>query len=255
MNDCVNYISGGLLGDFICQLYICYENFLSTGKKANLYISDIGDNFRFGKNKAYDDLKDIIKSQKYINVFEIYTNQKIDINLSSWRHNLNNDKSFREIFSRNFNVSWGKEKWLCCNKNKLYTNKILVHCSRGHGSMKWSMRLDFLKNPNAQLFCLSSNEYLSFSQITGYKGEYILFKNLTELTEALEACAGFIGPPSAPLCFALSQGIISLAIIEKNADYNFLADKLTLTYYYYINDKENNISINDFFNLNTNIIN
>ena len=49
------YYSSGRLGDFIYQLSVINENFLTTGKKGILYISDKPEAFAHGLQKAYED--------------------------------------------------------------------------------------------------------------------------------------------------------------------------------------------------------
>ena len=66
---------------------IC-ENFYKTGKKGELFITnltDINDRFLFGIEYTYNDTYDIFYSQKYIKTYKIYNNETVDIDLSSWR--------------------------------------------------------------------------------------------------------------------------------------------------------------------------
>jgi hypothetical protein len=100
------YISGGLLGDFIHQLSIINEVYIKTKKKGVLYIANIGDTFRNGLDKTYNDLYEIVILQEYIEDFKIYNNEKYDIDLSIWRsypardniYNIFNAKLDKKIF-------------------------------------------------------------------------------------------------------------------------------------------------------------
>ena len=53
--ETISYLSGGLLGDFIFQLSVILENYIATGKKGILYISNKGEEFRFGLENTYID--------------------------------------------------------------------------------------------------------------------------------------------------------------------------------------------------------
>jgi hypothetical protein len=67
--DPIQYICGGLLGDFIQSLSIPYEKFKRTGRRANIYLADGfgGDNFRFGLQNTYNDILHVfLFIQKYI---------------------------------------------------------------------------------------------------------------------------------------------------------------------------------------------
>ena len=59
----ITYVSGGLLGDFINQLSIIQETYKKTGRKGFLFVSDLGEKFRFGLQKVYDDTKEFIKAK------------------------------------------------------------------------------------------------------------------------------------------------------------------------------------------------
>ena len=80
------YISGGLLGDFVHQLSTINENFLRSGRKGILYMANIGDAFRFGLSRTYEDMVPIVSKQIYIKTYAIYNNERYDVNLSDWRH-------------------------------------------------------------------------------------------------------------------------------------------------------------------------
>jgi hypothetical protein len=78
----IAYLAGGMLGDFIYSLSIIKEKYIQTGKKGILYISEKGDHFRNGLINTYNDTYDIIVKQDYIEKYEIYNNQPINIDLT-----------------------------------------------------------------------------------------------------------------------------------------------------------------------------
>ena len=44
-----------------------------------------GEKFRYGLQKTYKDLKNIMFAQKYVNNFKVYTDEEIDIDMTTWR--------------------------------------------------------------------------------------------------------------------------------------------------------------------------
>src|SRR4029078_3159815 len=123
----INYISGGLLGDHIHQLSVIREKFYQTGRKGNLYISNIGDPFRFGVERAYKDTYELISQQKYINKYEIYNNQfgipqkehSSYINLCTWRKNKDVVKvNIHYVYKLEYGVEWGSKVWLTLPKDE-----------------------------------------------------------------------------------------------------------------------------------------
>ena len=87
MNGTINYVSGGKLGDFIHALMVVKQNYIKYGKKGNVYLASggfDGDGFSYGAKKVLLDTKDLILSQDYINTYDVYNNQRIDINLNKW---------------------------------------------------------------------------------------------------------------------------------------------------------------------------
>ena len=140
--ECISYLSGGLLGDFIYQLSIILENYINTGKKGILYISNKGEPFRFGLENTYNDTYKIIKNLNYISNYLIYNNEIIDIDLTKWRNNKDVDyKNWHIKFSKTFNINWGKHPWLTSPTNKEWQNKVIINTT----DYRWPCHLNFQK--------------------------------------------------------------------------------------------------------------
>ena len=124
----ITYISGGLLGDFFHQLSIINENYIKTNKKGILYIANIGDTFRNGLQKTYDDLCEIVFLQEYIEDFKIYNGEIYDINLSFWRNYVSGNTRICNVIKNIYDVEWGIHKWV---NNipvlKEWENKIIIN--------------------------------------------------------------------------------------------------------------------------------
>jgi hypothetical protein len=66
------YIASGKLGDFILQLSIINEKYISSGRKGILYINDIMEPFQYSVDKTYKDIYSLIIKQNYIQQFKIW---------------------------------------------------------------------------------------------------------------------------------------------------------------------------------------
>jgi hypothetical protein len=215
-NNTINYISGGRLGDFIFQLSVIHANYLKTGKKGILYLADIGDKFVKGLETAYDDTKEFILSQEYIEEYRIYNGEKYDINLSSWRDTVFiKEQNWIELFRNVFNINFGTTKWINnISINSEFQNKIIIGYSLQRDNTHINLT-DFLNKydkSKLHFICLDENEYLSFKNKTGLNIPYTFCKNLMELFISINSCELFIGNFSAPLCVALSQNIKCIGI-------------------------------------------
>ena len=197
----VIYISGGLLGDFFHQLSIINENYIKTNKKGILYIADIGDTFRSGLKKTYDDLCEIVFLQEYIADFKIYNGEKYDINLSFWRHSYSNNTRICHLFKNIYDVEWGKHKWI---NNipilKEWENKTIINTT--HYRFPNEPFFEKLKDLDLTNFVYVSNlknEYDYFVNKTNIQINYYSPKSLMELCIIINSCEKFIGALSAPL--------------------------------------------------------
>lgn len=201
------YISGGLLGDFFHQLSIINEIYIKTNKKGVLYISNIGDTFRGGLEKTYNDLYEIIILQDYIEDFKIYNNEKYDINLSIWRNHFNSrDKNLYNIIKNVYNIDWGKHKWLYnIPKIKEWENKTIINTTQYR--FPDESFFEPLKNLDLSNFVYVSifkSEYEYFVNKTNMKINYYSPKSLMELCIILNSCEQVCGSLSAPLSIATS---------------------------------------------------
>ena len=125
----IKYISGGKFGDFLNQLSVICENYYETGQKGELYIDNIGDIFPNGLINTYNDTYNTIISQNFIEKYEIYNNENIDVNLSSWRNNIDGSLKYNwfQIYQNNYNIEWAKHKWLSSLIDNKWKNKIIIN--------------------------------------------------------------------------------------------------------------------------------
>ena len=216
------YISGGLMGDFVHQLSVINEKFLHTGRKGILYIASVGDNFRLGLSRAYDDTYKLISEQIYIKKYNIYNNEKYDINLSEWRNSsLLYKTSWDNIFLNTYNINWGINKWINVPVDNKWCDTILISTT----SYRNPYNIDFVQ------ICANYGKSIKFISLN--IDEYNLFKNnfnihniesynptsIYDLCVAINSCKLFIGNFSSPLAFAYGmhkKSIVGLHIGDQS---------------------------------------
>ena len=218
VNEYLIYLSGGLLGDFIFQLSVINENYIETGKKGILYISNKGETFRNGLENTYKETYNLIKNLDYIKDYLIYNNEDIDIDLTIWRKN--KDVEYENWFikySNTYKINWGKNKWLTCSTNNKWKEKKLINTT----SYRWPCNIDFNKifdlYSNDLIFIsFDINQYNFFKEKTGLEIENYILSNIDELCIIINSCQLIIGSQSSPLAiaFALKKEVIICECLE-----------------------------------------
>ena len=237
----INYISGGLLGDFIHQLSVCNENFLKNWKKSNFYITDNNlEKFSLGAETAYKDLYDIVKKQIFINEFNVYKEENCQINLSIWRHSsLLFRTSWYSIFNTTYNIDWAKNKWINMEPNTEYKDYTLLNVS-----ITRYVNLDYNLLNKVIFICFNKKEYDLFSQYSGTSFPFYIVKDVMDMFKCISGCYCFIGNLSSPLAFAISMHKYCIGLIGNNDDTIHMKDLQIPNYYYYQN--ENSFTKNIF---------
>jgi GR25 family glycosyltransferase involved in LPS biosynthesis/tetratricopeptide (TPR) repeat protein len=216
----IRYVSGGRLGDFIHQLSVIQENYIKTGKKGILYISNTGDHFALGLERAYADIKSLILSQEYIYEFKIHNGEQCDINLSDWRYNkLIFHTHWHNLFKSQYDVEWGTHPWLAANNTKPEFNEtILFHCSLN----RFPETIDFLKLfeqygiQNIKFITQDPLEHMKFLDRTGIELDVYNPTSLEDFVDTVGSCKLFIGCLSSPLTYALALHKESIILLPNN---------------------------------------
>ena len=220
----ISYISGGRLGDFIFQLSVIHANYIKTGKKGILYIANIGDKFVRGVETAYNDIKELIISQEYIEDFKIYNGEQYDINLSTWRDTVfNNNYNWIELYRTTFNINFGITKWIdSISINPELQDKILINFSLQRENTHINIHELLNKYDSSKLcfICLNEDEYNNFRDKTLTNIPFIYCKDILELCISINSCELFIGNFSAPLCVALAQHKKCIGIAPTDPKHN-----------------------------------
>ena len=205
----INFMSGGLCGDFIHQMSVVKNICKIYGDKADLYISDCGDSWKFGKIQAYKDLYGIVISQDYINDFR-YLEKEFEgdcIDLNDWRKTVATthaetgryNKCWSELLSEEYAYRIPDEyKWMKPSINKVQI-ELLIHRSkhRHNDSFNWIKVLDGRK---AVFITTDITEWEQFH----YKefAELKIVSTITEVANNIAACGQFIGNQSAMFAIA-----------------------------------------------------
>jgi FkbM family methyltransferase len=215
----ITYNIGGRLGDFIHSLYIVQDNFLQTGKKGLIYMSTEGDDFNHGLTNTYNEIYQLIKAQPYIYDLQIYNNDKYEINLNSWRNNINGNRTFLQVYNNNYNIDhWGSKKWVYFENiivnTKMhylnqYKNAILINTT----SVRYPIEdINAYIDDNTYFISFDDSEYSYFLTKTNKKILHIKMSNIYELCYLLSICKLFIGSFSMPLSLAYAMKIKYIAL-------------------------------------------
>lgn len=201
----INYISGGLLGDFIHQLSVIKENYLLSGRKGILYISDqVGEPFSNGLENTYKDLYNVISRQEYVKEFKIYNGEKFDINLSSWReHQCLYRDIFYNIFKDMYKTDWASHPWLSnIKKDDKWSDKVLIHSGNRFFRTLNIEKLLLMFGDKLIFISFNENDYLKFLNKTNIFLQFHKVNSFEELCIAINSCKLFIGGLSSPLTIA-----------------------------------------------------
>lgn len=234
--DNINFVGGGMMGDFLQQLYAVKSICEQRGVKANLYISkDYGDVFTLGVDKAYQDLLELMLHQSYITSFQTSSEPADEsfINLSSWREAAATDFAttgayntcWSEMLSKQFNFPIPTEyKWLnAINRNPETEGRVLVHRSKHRwGGFRWE---EVLNKIGEEVIFITSNpkEIDIFPVKTNVK--LLVVNTIAEMASALASCRYFIGNQSAPFSLASALDIPRMVELESGV-WKFYKDEI-----------------------------
>ena len=219
----INYIGAGKFGDFLQSLSVANEKFYMTGRKANVYIHEGNYNNemyeQFSTNgimNTYNDTYEVIISQKYINSYNIYKNEKIEIDLFlGWRTNTNMFKrNWYHIFSNAYNIEWGKTEWLSVHKNETFQDKVLINIVPYRNSINIDFNYIYSKFGDSLLFISPSEQhYLDFKTKTGININFYHTKTFTELCVAISSCKLLIASLSGILTIGHALNVPRMIVL------------------------------------------
>jgi len=209
-NECITYLAGGRLGDFIYQLSVINEKYIKTNKKGILYICEKGDIFTEGLFYTYSDTFELIMKQPYIKEYKIYRGETYDIDLTLWRNEIYGPQNIYEIFNSVYDLTtFGKNKWFFLDDNSVYKNETFKNTifintkeKRFYNDLDYDFLYENYGDNLVYLSCGNSNEYDAFTLKTKIKIKNYITNSFEELCIAINSCLIFVGGLTMPLTIA-----------------------------------------------------
>lgn len=226
MNNTISYLQGGKLGDFIHSLCVCKHNWELTGKKADLYISNVGDNFEKEMEFTYKELKPILEKQNWLNSFQIYTGQEINYSLNSFRSSpIIYTTNWIEIYFKTFlNIDNPPREysWIELDKDENLKDVVLVNRNMKPMSENLTKFYDdlLLQHDKCAFICFDNNQYENFELKD--KCPILKVDNLYDYFVKINSCKLLISNQSGPAAWATAMNvprIVELYIQVDNMHY------------------------------------
>lgn len=246
----MNFVSGGMMGDFIHSLFALKNICERMGIKAKLYLINDGDIWRFGIDKAYQDLAKLVESQPYIESFGIipqgFNEQYVDMN--SWRKMVGEthartgsyNKCWTEVLSEHYGFDIPAEnKWVHVDAvDPVTQGKLVIHRSyhRQNAAFPWN---SVLNEEQGDILFVTSN-ILDWERF-GFKRDNVklhLVSTIWDMAVALNSSKMFVGNQSTP--FALASALEIPRFVELDHDPSkFYMDeiKYSKNISWFLNDK------------------
>ena len=230
MKETKSYLQGGKLGDFIHSLVVCKFNWDFFGYKADLYISNVGEQFEKGMEFTYNDLKPILEKQEWLNSFSIHNGEPIDVNLSRFRQSrFLYTTNWLEIYFKEFldDITPPKEfAWIEMDKDETLSDTLLINRSMKPMSEQVTGIYQSVLNQfeKKAFICFDEEQYNNFTLKD--QCELIKVNSLEEFFIKINGSKLFIGNQSGPMAWATSmnasRGIELLATID---NVHYIKDK------------------------------
>ena len=230
MKDTKSYLQEGKLGDFIHSLVVCKFNWEFFGYKADLYISNNAGHFEKGLEFTYNDLKPILEKQEWLNSFNIYNGEIIDVNLTRFRQS-------RFLYTTNWIEIYFKEffddmmppseySWIELEKDETLSDTLVINRSMKPMSEKTKgVYQGVLNEFEKKVFiCFDESQYQTFPLKD--QCEMLKVNSLYEFFAKINGSKLFIGNQSGPMSWAtamnIRRGIELLATID---NVHYIKDK------------------------------
>jgi hypothetical protein len=211
MKDTKSYLQEGKLGDFIHSLVVCKFNWEFFGYKADLYISNDAGHFEKGLEFTYNDLKPILEKQEWLNSFNIYNGEIIDVNLTRFRQS-------RFLYTTNWIEIYFKEffddmmppneySWIELEKDETLSDTLVINRSMKPMSEKTKgVYQGVLNEFEKKVFiCFDESQYQTFPLKD--QCEMLKVNSLYEFFAKINGSKLFIGNQSGPMSWATAMNI------------------------------------------------
>jgi len=236
------YLFGGRLGDLIHGLIIPKYIYDTTGERAHILMSEIGDKFTAGMEKTYNGLIPIMQMQDFIESFRIFNGETLDYTMFMFRMYPRIEADcWTDIYFNSFLPAVRPVKnysWLIWEKpgedgSLLVSRKFILDASTAR-------YLEIIKGwPGPVNFMAADKEQYEKSGLM----DCATFKHTPELTDmfaAINGCSCFLGDQSAPMAMASALGkkrIVELNRARSHYEYEIqYSDNITTFHYGYVPD-------------------
>ena len=200
----INYLASGLLGDFVHQLSVVNEKYLTSGRKGIIYMTDSIEPFRRGVVNTHSDISPFLNTQNYIYDVRIHDGSPCEINLSQWRQAFTFAESWHSIFDRYYQVIWARTPWFHTTGASQYSDTVFIATSPNRW---WSQPFDHQKlisklGPDVRFLAPAKSNYDDFVERTGISLPLVVVDTFAEMVSAIQGCKLFVSTLSAPLSVA-----------------------------------------------------
>jgi hypothetical protein len=200
----IRYLAGGRFGDFIHSLSVVNENYLKTGERGIVYLSEAVSEFAQGLETTYNDTKKIVLMQDYIHSYKIHNGEEYDIDLSEWRKCDYVSRSYPQTMNDYYSVKWGAHPWI---------NNIPHDISWADKTVIWTIEKRFpysidwtrFSNDNIIFVSFDENDYTHFCNKTGISPKFYEPESLMELCVIIHSCNRFVASFSGFLALAFAM--------------------------------------------------
>jgi hypothetical protein len=211
MNNIKSYLQGGKIGDFVHSLMVCKFNWDFFGYKADLYIANIGDKFEKELEFTYSELKPILEKQEWLNSFNIYSGETIDIDLSKFRKSKFLYKTgWLELCFNEFlkgRIPPVDFKWIEMERDTDMNDVLLINRSLKPMNNRTTKIYESVidKYEKKYFICFDEIQYENFP--LNHKVPILKVDSLYEFFKKINGCKLFLGFQSGPACWATSMNV------------------------------------------------
>jgi len=208
MQPPIVYLAGGQLGDFIHSMSVVQENYLKTGRKGIVCMTNnagfIHTFFNRGVDQTLGDISPLMRQQPYIEDIRVHTTESIDCNLSLWRAYFFAYEGWQDIYGRTYNIQWSRTPWLSTDTDEQYSNTVLISTTPRRW---WDEPFDTHKlvsklGPDVRFLASEMSNYEHFYKETGIELPVVLATSFTEVVRVIASCKLLVGTLSAHVSIA-----------------------------------------------------
>ena len=213
----MNFLACPKLGDFFHSMILPKFLYDNGHGKSNIYLAEYYDKFNLGLENTFNELKEIIDSQDFVENFTLFQGtEEITIDLWSFRGSpLLANGPFWQLFLHTWirpmpdlprNYSWIKVPKISGYEDVLYIN-------RSHVWNGGPMTEKTLEKYRKVMSCFDRKIFVT-AEVSQYEEfplkdecELLVPNSLMEMCQIMSSCNSFLGNQSGPLAIACSMNV------------------------------------------------